>query len=60
MQEASTLIRFHFIREKINEDAVVIEYVSTIEMLADVFTKGLPKIQHYRSRQMLNLEQITN
>lgn len=34
-------VRFHFIREKYERDYFVTEYISTKEMIADVFTKAL-------------------
>lgn len=35
-------IRYHFIREHIVRKEIKLEYVSTKEMLADIFTKALP------------------
>ena len=36
-------IQYHFIREKIEEDELVLEYIPTGEQVADILTKGLPK-----------------
>ncbi|GLJ44982.1 hypothetical protein SUGI_0946890 [Cryptomeria japonica] len=36
-------IKFHFPREKVNEKEVRLEYVSTKEQIADIFTKPFPK-----------------
>lgn len=36
-------IRYHFIREKFEEAEFVLEYVSSDNMIADIFTKSLPK-----------------
>jgi hypothetical protein len=36
-------IRYHFIREKVEEGEVNLKYCPTEKMLADVFTKGLPE-----------------
>lgn len=35
-------VRYHFIREKYEENLFTLEYISTNEMIADVFTKALP------------------
>ena len=35
-------IRHHFIRERIEHGEVSLDYVSTKEMMADIFTKALP------------------
>lgn len=34
-------IRYHFIREKFEENAFVLEYISSKNMIADIFTKSL-------------------
>ena len=31
-------IRYHFVREKVEEGQVIIEYISTLDMLADIMT----------------------
>jgi len=36
-------IRHHFIREKIKRREIKLDYVPTKDMLADVFTKALPR-----------------
>lgn len=35
-------IRYHFIREKFNENLFELKYINTNDMLADMFTKALP------------------
>ncbi len=49
-------IRHHFIREKIEEGQLRIDYESTEEMCADMLTKGLPKIKHYKCMRLINLK----
>jgi hypothetical protein len=49
-------IRYHFIREKVKQDLLQIEYLQTEEMEADILTKGLPKIKHYKAIDLLNLK----
>ena len=53
-------IRFHFIRQKVEEKIINVIYISTEEMIADLFTKGLSKHRHFKILKMMNLEQITN
>lgn len=36
-------IRYHYIREKVEEKEIKVEYVPSDQQLADVFTKALPK-----------------
>jgi len=37
------LIRYHFLREKVTENEIKMEYVSTKDQIVDIFTKPLPK-----------------
>ncbi|GAA5972159.1 hypothetical protein JCM3765_007763, partial [Sporobolomyces pararoseus] len=39
-------IHYHFTRELVNDNTVVLKWVPTDEMVADVFTKGLPRVKH--------------
>ena len=36
-------IRYHFLKDKVNEGEVKLEYIPTTEQVADIFTKPLPK-----------------
>ena len=36
-------IRFHFVREGVQNGAIILKYVATGEMIADILTKPLPK-----------------
>ncbi|KAG2758626.1 hypothetical protein Pcac1_g29253 [Phytophthora cactorum] len=38
-------IRYHFVREKVEDGQVVLQYVSTTDMLADIMTKPIPATQ---------------
>jgi hypothetical protein len=46
-------IRHHFIREKVAENKVVLEYVSTLDQIADALTKPLCKVKFLDIRQKL-------
>lgn len=37
-------LKYHFIRDKVNEGIVSLEYIGTSEQIADLFTKPLPRI----------------
>jgi hypothetical protein len=39
-------IRYNFVREKVEDKTIVVKYLETTEMLADILTKGLPREQH--------------
>ncbi|KAJ8709817.1 hypothetical protein PYW08_000038 [Mythimna loreyi] len=40
-------VKFHFIREAVEKKLVKINYLSTVDMPADLFTKSLCKVKHY-------------
>ncbi|GAA5875049.1 hypothetical protein JCM1840_001750 [Sporobolomyces johnsonii] len=39
-------IHYHFTRELVEDGTVALQWVPTADMVADVFTKGLPKVKH--------------
>lgn len=45
-------VRYHYIRENFEKDLFKIEFVSTNEQSADIFTKALPKdkFQYFRAK----------
>ncbi|XP_057836570.1 secreted RxLR effector protein 161-like [Cryptomeria japonica] len=48
-------IKYHFLREQVSDQQVKLEYVSTKDQLADIFTKPLPKDTFERIRQQLGV-----
>ena len=48
-------IKFHFLRGKVMDEVIVLEYKPTEEMVADGFTKALPKDKHTKFLTTLNL-----
>jgi hypothetical protein len=38
-------VRYHYTKQLVNEKQVRLEHVATIDQLADMFTKGLPRVQ---------------
>uniref|UniRef100_H3HA05 Integrase catalytic domain-containing protein n=1 Tax=Phytophthora ramorum TaxID=164328 RepID=H3HA05_PHYRM len=48
-------IRYHFVREKVEDGQVVLQYVSTTDMLADMMTKAIPATQFSVLRTKLGI-----
>ena len=48
-------IRYHFVREKVEEGEVVLQYVSTTDMLADIMTKAITAVQFENLRNRLGI-----
>lgn len=48
-------IRHHYIRELLEDGAIVIEHVPSSDNLADLFTKPLPRDHHHRLLTSLNI-----
>ena len=48
-------IKYHVVREKVAEKEVRLEYISTKEQIADIFTKPLPKDTFVYLRGMLGV-----
>ena len=53
-------IRFHFIREAREDGSVDIIYCPTSEMIADLFTKPIPRGQFEKLRDLLGMEEFFN
>ena len=51
-------VSYHFVREQVDNKVISVKYCRTEDMLADVMTKGLSKVQFERSRDMLGLIKI--
>lgn len=49
-------IRHHYIRELLKKGNIILEQVSTTENLADIFTKPLPRDNHHRILEALNIK----
>lgn len=50
-------VRYNFIREVIDNDIVETKYLPTANMPADLLTKGLPEVKHYRFMKTLGVIQ---
>ena len=51
-------VSYHFVREQVDNKVISVKYCRTEDMLADVMTKGLSKVQFERFRDMLGLIKI--
>ena len=51
-------IKYHFIREQVNDETIQIQYCPTREMVADIFTKGLNREQFCKLRDMAGVTQL--
>lgn len=48
-------IRFHFIRELVEREEIILKFCSTNEQVADIFTKALPYQKHTYFRSLLGV-----
>ena len=51
-------VAYHFVREKVGDKSINVNYCSTDKMLADVMTKSLPRQTFQKFRDMLNVKEI--
>lgn len=51
-------IRYHFVRNLVSENQLLLEHKATGEMVADVFTKSLPQISLERFRNSMGLIEL--
>ena len=48
-------IKYHFIRDYVQKGALKLEYISTNEQVADIFTKALPRGKHVYFRDKMGV-----
>lgn len=49
----------HFIRDKVKENVIYLQYVKSADQVADIMTKDLPVLQHQTLKSKLCLEALT-
>ena len=53
-------IKFHYIREMVTMNKIELKYYKSDEMIADMLTKGIGKIQFAKLRNMIGLRNISD
>ena len=53
-------IKYHFLREQVNSNNIELKYCKTSEMIADMLTKGLSRIQFEKLRRMVGVKCLTD
>jgi len=53
-------IQHHYVQKMINAGAIKFEYISTVEMVEDMPTKGIPRSKHSWCIKILGLQSIGN
>jgi hypothetical protein len=48
-------VRHHFVREKLEDDIIDLQYCPTADQTADIFTKALPLVKHIKFVENLSL-----
>jgi len=48
-------VHYHFIREEVERGTITLEYCSTSDMVADLLTKALPKVQFQKLRALMGV-----
>ena len=51
--------RFHFIREKVEQDEIDVEHVPGTEQKADILTKALARIKFKEMRDMIQVQNLS-
>ena len=53
-------IKYHFVREQVNSNNIMLKYCRTSEMIADMLTKGLGRVQFEKLRRMAGVLPLIN
>ena len=51
-------IKYHFVREQVENGVVILKYCPSENMLADVFTKGLKRDRFCKLREMIGVQEF--
>jgi len=53
-------IKYHFIRDCLEDESIKAGHIATTDQLADILTKSLGKSKFQKMREMIGLRQITS
>jgi hypothetical protein len=53
-------VHYHYVRDKVNDGIIRLDYLNTKDMLADMLTKSLQKAEHARFTALLGLRRRQN
>ena len=53
-----TDVCYHFVRERVTSNEIVVDYCPTQDMVADIMTKGLPKVTFEKFRNSLGVYRV--
>ena len=53
-------IKYHYVREKVLDNTIILTYCPTNEMLADMLTKALSKEKFAGLRKMIGVTEISD
>lgn len=48
-------IRYHYVRDCVEEEKIAVEYVRTGAQLADILTKPLPRVRFQEMKEMIGM-----
>lgn len=51
-------VRYHYCREIVNDNIVSVNYLCTSDMPADLFTKSLNTVKHYKHVNALGIVRV--
>jgi hypothetical protein len=51
-------MRYHYIRECVNEGRIIIDYTATEEQLADILTKALGRVRFLELRDRIGVKAV--
>jgi hypothetical protein len=51
-------VKFHYVQEMVENKTIKMEYCKSLDQVADIFTKGLPRVQFQNLRKMFGLSSL--
>jgi hypothetical protein len=53
-------VRYHYIRECVDEGRIIIDYTATEEQLADILTKALGRVRFLEVRDRIGVKAVVD